>query len=520
VRNRITYLFYKYFINISLKQLNLLAIWVILVFTIIFSLLLIQEEYKVFEGTIEKEQNIYTMQQYDEIIKMAWRIEALVDFELDRKEKSHLKEVLVHVADVFSEHSYRFVNFYSPDMTTLDAHAGITSEQLGKLDMMGNDVTPGTVYFNGEIHNALLYAKTLHDGYKLVTGIYTQSSDEFLKKRKQEMKHRLIRIILEIVTLAFILFGFVLGINKVFSTLQERDITAFLDFFKLAANKDAVINPHIIFFKEYKTMVDYANTMVTTIAFQKNSLYSLNLSLEDKVKQKTAALEVKNLALEEEKAFSEALQQSQKEFIRYAIHETNTPLSVIVANIELYNMKFGKDRYLSKIEASVKNIFNIYDDLGYLVKKDQVEYPKKLLDFDAFLKSRVDFFTEVAEQAGITFVYTSSCRGVQILFNETKLQRIVDNNLSNAIKYTYQNEEVHVLLEATETTCRFSIASHSQLIEDTEKIFEPFYRERSSEKGFGLGLNLVKSICDEEGIKISLYSDENETKFSYTFMRV
>ena len=248
MKNRVTSWVYKNFINISLKQLNLIALWGILLFTVLFSALLIQEEYKVFEDTLEKEQNIYLMQQYDEIIKMAWRIESLVDFELDRPGK-HLQEVLIRVADVFSEHSYRFVNLYSPDMTLLYGQADISPEQLNKLDMNGNDVAAGKVHFNTDEQSALLYARTLHEGYKVVTGIYTHSSEEFLQKRQKEMKHRLIRIILEIVTLAFILFGFILGINKVFSTLQERDVTAFLDFFKLAAKRDAVINPHTVFFE-------------------------------------------------------------------------------------------------------------------------------------------------------------------------------------------------------------------------------------------------------------------------------
>ncbi len=510
--------FYRNFVSISLKQLDFIALWVILLFTVLFSALLIQEEYKVFEHTLEKEQNIYLMQQYDEIIKMAWRIEALVDFELERAD-GHLQEVLVHIADVFSEHSYRFVNLYDQDMQLLYGQAEISSRELSRLDMDGDDVTADTVLFKGAEQKALLYSRTLHGGYVVVTGIYTQSSEVLLSKRQKEMRHRLIRIILEIVTLAFILFGFILAINKVFSTLQERDVTAFLDFFKLAAKKDAVLNPHTIFFKEFKTMVEYANDMVTTIMSQKNSLQELNLSLEDKVKEKTVALQVKNFALEKEKAYTQELVQSQREFIRYAIHETNTPLSVIVTNIELYNMKFDKNRYLSKIEASVKNIFNIFDDLGYLVKRDQVEYPQQSIDLDAYVRSRVDFFNEVADQAGLVFVTTSSCKEANIRFNEMKLQRIIDNNLTNAIKYTYRDETIYIQLEETGTACRFTIASHSQLIEDTKRVFEAFYREKSKEEGFGLGLDLVKRICDEEGVKISLYSSENETRFSYEFMR-
>jgi hypothetical protein len=45
-------------------------------------------------------------------------------------------------------------------------------------------------------------------------------------------------------------------------------------------------------------------------------------------------------------------------------------------------MKNKKDRQLSKIEAAVKNIFSIYDDLSYLVKKDQVPYPKIVMDIN------------------------------------------------------------------------------------------------------------------------------------------
>ena len=515
----ITAWFYKHFINISLKQLNMLAIWFILLFTVLFAALLIQEEYRIFEDTLEKEENIYLMQQYDEIIKMAWRIEALVDFTNERSDE-HPHEVMAKVAEVFSEHSYRFVNIYNPDMSVLYAQTTIKPFQLQKLDLNGNDVTAGEVIFEANSQKALLYAKSLRGGYKVVTGIYTHSSDTFLIKREKEMKHRLIRIILEIATLAFILFGFILAINKIYNTLLEQDVDSFMSFFQVAAKNDAVINPHTIFFKEFKKMVDYANTMVTTIVSQKNDLQMLNLSLEDKVHEKTADLEVKNCALEEEKAFSKALLDSQKQFMRYAIHETNTPLSVIVANVELYTMKHGRDRYLSKIDASVKNIFNIFDDLAYLVKKDQVEYPEREIELEAYLRSRIDFFDEVAEQKGVTFSFTSSCSKAKIYFNETKLQRIIDNNLTNAIKYTYQNEMVVVSLESSNKTCSLSVASHSQLIQDTEQVFEPFYRERSTQSGFGLGLNLVKTICDEEGVDITLKSDEEETKFTYVFTRI
>ena len=249
---------------------------------------------------------------------------------------------------------------------------------------------------------------------------------ELLSTKQKVLKSFFIKITLVIVTLSFIMFAIFLGLNNIFNALLQRDTQAFLDFFEEAAHHDRVINPNIIFFKDFKIMVGYANEMVTKINEQKNALKEMNFNLEERVRQET-----KNL--EEEKIFSQDLVKSQKEFLRYAVHETNTPLSVILTSIELYVMKHPKDRQLSKIEAAVKNIFSIYDDLSYLVKKDQIEYPKIVINFNDYINSRIDFFTEVAELSRITFDYTAPEEEVHIYFNETKLQRIVDNTITNAI---------------------------------------------------------------------------------------
>jgi signal transduction histidine kinase len=341
--------------------------------------------------------------------------------------------------------------------------------------------------------------------------------DEKYKQTQKKLKTLLIKNTIAISTLAFILFAIMLGFYKIFNTLIQRDMQAFLDFFKDTAHHEQVLNPHAIFFKEFKTMVGYANDMVDTISEQKRTLQELNLSLEDKVKEKTADLELINKNLEKEKIFSQDLLNSQKEFLRYTVHETNTPLSVILTSIELYVMKNKKDRQLSKIEAAVKNIFSIYDDLSYLVKKDQVEYPKSVIDIGAFLNSRVDFFEEVAELSKISFKNILHVTSLYIYFNETKLQRVIDNTLTNAIKYTLPNEVVYIELRQKSTFIYMSVGSKSKEIKDTEKIFDSFYREEKSREGFGIGLRLVKTICDEEGVEILLDTNDEKTTFTYRF---
>ena len=235
-------------------------------------------------------------------------------------------------------------------------------------------------------------------------------------------------------------------------------------------------------------------------------------SSEDYNKQ-SKELEIKNI-------YAQNLITAQKQFLKYAIHETNTPLSVIMGNIDMYEIKYGKNPYLSNIEVAMKNIFSIYDDLSYLVKRDQVKQTSHKIDLVEYIKSRIDFFTQTALKFKVEFNFISNCEDIFIDFNEIKLQRIVDNNLTNAIKYTLPNETIYVILKVNQNDCDLIIESRSAQILDPQKIFEEYYREEVSKDGFGLGLNLVKRICSEENVGIKLESGENWASFTYTFKEV
>jgi len=221
--------------------------------------------------------------------------------------------------------------------------------------------------------------------------------------------------------------------------------------------------------------------------------------------------------LKKEKEYSQNLLHSQKKFLRYAVHETNTPLAVIIANIELYELELGKHTLLSNIEAATKNIYGIYDDINYLATKDKIIYRKQKLILAEFVKNRIAFFSIVAKQSGLTFDFTNSCNKTPVYINETKLQRIIDNNITNAIKYTKEFNTIKILIYENKDFYIFEISSNSTIIKDPELIFHAYYREKNVKDGLGLGLNLVKTICNEENIQIELHSKENNTSFKYYF---
>lgn len=343
------------------------------------------------------------------------------------------------------------------------------------------------------------------------------TSDVYIDEKKQKLKSILIKTILAIITLSFIIFAIALGFYKIFSDLLQRDTQNFLDFFAIASKKDVELNPNTIFFQDFKLMAGYANKMVDKISKQKYELQELNNNLEQRVKDKTKKLQIANEDLEFQKQQKDIILANQKQFLRYTVHETNTPLSIILASIELYVLKHPKDRQLQKIEAAVKNIFNIYDDLSYLVKKDQVQYPKVMINFVDFLSYRIDFFEDVALLSKVSFRYDKPQKNLTIYFNNTKLQRIVDNTITNAIKYTLANEVIDIKLVQSGSFVVFIVASKSKTIKDVQRVFDGFYREQNNSDGFGLGLQMVRNICDEEGVEIKVSSDENKTEFSYYF---
>jgi len=460
---------------ITIKKANIFTTIIIFAFTILFASLLIKEKYYEYKVTLQDKLQTIEKQHRKEITLIATQANRIIKH-LGCKNRSKIIELL------------------SSDLITIDI-------QQSK--------EPNLQHFT---HTKNLFEyKLIDSGHKISVTKDTSSLLVIEQEHKNKLKSLLIQSIVAIATLAFILFAMVLGFYNIFNNLLKRDITIFLDFFVNNAHNEQVINPHAIFFDDFKAMVGNANAMIDIINEQKATLRELNLSLEDKVKQKTANLQ-------QAKDFSERILSNQKEFLRYTVHETNTPLSIILTSIEILNMKGESSKELSKIEVATKNIFSIYDDLSYLVKRDQIEYPKKVIDLEGYLSSRIDFFSLVATMNHLEFCYQyPKDEKLFIYFNKTKLQRVVDNTITNAIKYTQHKQQIFITLAIVGSQIELSIGSKSKKIENTHKIFDEFYREESAQEGFGIGLRLVKTICDEEKVTISIDSNQEMTTFRYRF---
>lgn len=204
-------------------------------------------------------------------------------------------------------------------------------------------------------------------------------------------------------------------------------------------------------------------------------------------------------------------------FIKDTVHEINTPLSIINVNIDLFNRKHPQSKYLQRIKAATKTLSNIYNDMEYLIKNKQIVFEYNDIDFSAFVRERIRYFNEVAAMKGIT-IASEIDEGLKLHFNRTQLQRIIDNNISNAIKYSHENSIVEVSLTRREERCELIFKDYGIGIADTKHIFERYYREETGKAGFGIGLNIVKAIIEETGISLKVDSAPKKgSQFTYTF---
>ncbi len=204
-------------------------------------------------------------------------------------------------------------------------------------------------------------------------------------------------------------------------------------------------------------------------------------------------------------------------FIKDSVHEINTPLSIINVNIDLYNRKNEPNKYMQRMKAASKVLSNIYNDMDYLIKHDRLKHEKEYIGMAEFLKDRIEYFSEIAKMKNIVINSTiEQCPKIEM--SAKKLQRVIDNNISNAIKYSYENSTIDIKLYMKNNRCHLMFKDYGVGIEKTDEIFSRYYREDTSKGGFGIGLNIVKSIIDEANIDLEIDSIPlNGTTFLYVF---
>ncbi|WP_240332134.1 sensor histidine kinase [Sulfurospirillum tamanense] len=192
-------------------------------------------------------------------------------------------------------------------------------------------------------------------------------------------------------------------------------------------------------------------------------------------------------------------------FFNDAMHELKTPLGVIHINLELLEATQSESKYIGRMKAATKQMQMTYEDVEYYIKHTRSSFNSEIVDLSHYLGERVRFFEDIARAKQILLKPTIAPKLI-VFMNKIELQRIIDNTISNAIKYSNPASSVIVELVEKDGQASFRVEDFGKGIKDTKRIFERFEREDLIQGGFGLGLNIVKNICQKYGISYHVSS--------------
>ena len=204
-------------------------------------------------------------------------------------------------------------------------------------------------------------------------------------------------------------------------------------------------------------------------------------------------------------------------FIKDTTHELNTPLSAILANIEMMDKEVMVEKNVTKlnrINIAAKTVSNLYNDLTYLTLETEKENEDEEIALKELIENRAEYFSILAQSKKLSCAL--DLKESSLYADKRKITRVIDNLISNAIKYNKRNGTIGISLKENMLTIWDTGIGISE--DKIPFMFDRYLRFNDSEGGFGVGLSIVKMILEEYSIDIEVSSIEGEgTKMVLTW---
>jgi PAS domain S-box-containing protein len=240
----------------------------------------------------------------------------------------------------------------------------------------------------------------------------------------------------------------------------------------------------------------------------------------DITERKQAEAEREQLAREQvARATAEAANRSKDEFLAMVSHELRSPLNAILGYTRMLRSGMIDRDAIDNVaaiiersaEAQLRIIEDLFDSARIITGKLQIEPGP--VDLVPALESALDTVRAAAEAKGVTLVARFSSQPEQVLGDSTRLQQVVWNLLTNAVKFTPEGGRVELRMEGADDNVRITVSDTGKGIEPEflPFIFDPLRQADSSSArrfgGLGLGLSLVKHLVELHGGTITAASE-------------
>lgn len=193
-------------------------------------------------------------------------------------------------------------------------------------------------------------------------------------------------------------------------------------------------------------------------------------------------------------------------FVKASAHELNTPITSLLLGLDSIKNELKESKKAEYLKVSAKMISKIHEDLTYYLQKETFKKEEEWIDFAALASEKGAIYSKLAAPKNIKIEITAQSFIYKI--DKTAAERLIDNLLSNAVKYSKNGGKIELTVSQNLIIVKdygIGIDKDSQ-----KEIFDKFKRKSDIGGGFGLGLYIVKTICDDYRIKIEVTGDKGE----------
>jgi len=226
----------------------------------------------------------------------------------------------------------------------------------------------------------------------------------------------------------------------------------------------------------------------------------------------------KNLEKKVEERVSEVkkLQDKQTQIVLDISHALQTPLTIAKGELAILKQKMPNVTAFNSFEKTIDHLSRFISGILQLAKLDFIsdDYKKETVNLSGLMADLLEYFAVLVEPKKITIIPEIKA-GIFVPGKRDKLQEVIINLVSNAIKYIANDKKIFITLEDTESKARIIIKDTGIGIPEVEipYLFKRFYRVKSQEnntEGTGLGLAICEKIVNNHNGAITITSELNK----------
>lgn len=210
------------------------------------------------------------------------------------------------------------------------------------------------------------------------------------------------------------------------------------------------------------------------------------------------------------------LNEMKNEFLAIAAHDLKNPINAILGFSQLLSdeLEGTQKEYVNIIEEASTKMLRLLNDLLEIthIESGKIVLKKEVNDYIGFIDTLILSFELQAQKKGIQIIKDYHFSSFSLLFDLDRMEQVIGNLLSNALKYSYPDSIVTICIKLNNNMLITEVIDNGQGIpeDEIEIIFKPFKRAKSiptaGESSHGLGLTIVEKIIKAHGGEVGVVS--------------